>query len=63
MTQLANAIILAWFFPATLFIIIPLCMLIGWLGFQLLKTIAAPSEREVEVKEPFRNELYTGASA
>ena len=51
MFTLANAIVVFWFFPVTLFIIIPLLMLCGWTVFKTVRLLQAKGPSEVQRDE------------
>ena len=48
MNGFENIIVGLWFLPVTLFIILPLAMLISWLSFQAVRTLVTPRSRVTE---------------
>ena len=48
MSGLENIIIGLWFLPVTLFIIIPMAMLVAWISFQAVRPLVGSRSRVAE---------------
>lgn len=54
MNGIENIIVGLWFLPVTLFIIVPLAMLVAWLSFQAVKSLVGGRSRVVEESQEQR---------